>query len=213
VRFVTAVCLIVAVFAANSAQADPTDNSLQIYVVQMLSGSKLQHLGGAGVYLGNGLVITAAHVATPNTGGVRIDGQNVSAKIVKRGEFEKIDLALLSMDEGKLPVSLRLRRMPLCQRPPRVGAPVIVAAPQGITRSRIMSPLLLPLDVRTRFSTVISEVGTDGKSGSGVFDVEKNCLLGILSLKIISTVEHKDIATYFVPAHTIQSFVPTGTRW
>ena len=211
-RFVTAVCLTLTTFAISGAQAEPTDNSLQVYVVQVLHD--LTQAGGlGGVYLGNGLVITAAHVGGPDTQGVRIDGQNVSAKIIKRGTFETIDLALLSMDEEKLPISLRLRRMPLCQRPPQVGAPVIVAAPQGITRSRIMSPLLLPANLRWKFPTVISDVATSGKSGSGVFDAEKKCLLGILSLKITNEIEHKDFATYFVPARIIQSFVPTGTRW
>jgi hypothetical protein len=205
VRFVTGVCLTVAAFATNSAQADPTDNSLQIYAVQVLCCSE-QSMVGAGIYLGRGLVITAAHVLIPNRPGVQIDGVNMAATIVKRGTFEQIDLALLSIDEKKLPVNMRLLRMPLCQTPPQVGAPVIVAAPQGITRSRIVSPL-------PRFSTLISDVETSGKSGSGVFDVENKCLLGILSLKITNNIEHKDIATYFVPASTIQSFVPTGTRW
>jgi hypothetical protein len=45
-----------------------------------------------------------------------------------------------------------------------------------------------------------------------VFDAEKKCLLGILSLKFTNYTEHKDIASYFVPADTIQSFMPVGSE-
>ena len=243
-RFVTVLCLVLGAFAISGAQAEPTDDSLEVYVVRILRGAE-QNLGGAGVYLGRGLVITAAHVAGPNTSGVRIDGLDVAAKLIKTGTFPLLDLSLVGMDEEKLSVSLRLRRMPLCRQPPQVGAPVIVAAPQGITRSRILSPLLLSADLRWKIpgvpvivtarqgltdshiisplldrgnlrwkvAPVISDGSTSGKSGSGVFDADKKCLLGILSQKISNTAERRDIATYFVPASTIQSFVPTGTRW
>jgi len=207
------VCLALgAAVVITVARAQPTDNSLQIYVVRMLSGPE-QNPGGAGIYIGNGLVITAAHVAGPSVRGVRIKGLNVPAKPVKVGTFPQLDLALISMDKETLPISLRLRRMPLCQRQAPIGASVIVAAPQAITRSRIMSPMLLPPDYQVKFPTLISDVDTGGKSGSGVFDAEKKCLLGILSLKITNNLVHKDIATYFVPASTIRSFVPAGTRW
>jgi hypothetical protein len=79
-----------------------------------------------------------------------------------------VDLTPLSVDQQKLPVSLRMRRMPLCEKPPWTGEPVIVAVPEGTARSRIMSPQLLPRDVRWRFPTVISDVATTGNSGSGV---------------------------------------------
>jgi len=89
------------------AQAEPTDDSLN-YVVRILWGAE-QNLGGAGVYLGNGLVITAAHVAGPNTSGVRIGGLDVGAKLVKTGTFPLLDLSLVSMEQEKLPGSVRLR--------------------------------------------------------------------------------------------------------
>ena len=133
------------------------------------------------------------------------------ARLIKGGGDP--DLSLLSMDERTLPTSLLERRMPLCQEQPPVGAPVILGAVRGITRTSIASPMLIPPEYRTKFSTLISEAETNGKSGSGVFDAEKKCLLGILSAKISNNIEHKDIASYFVPASTIQSFVPPGTLW
>jgi hypothetical protein len=107
--------------------------------------------------------------------------------------------------------------MPLCERPRIVGAPVVVAIPEGTARSRIMSPLSLSPDARTKVSTVIGDVATTGNSGSGVFDAGRKCLLGIMSQKIIVNPigggEAKDIGKYFVPAAIIRAFIPTNYRF
>jgi hypothetical protein len=189
---------------------DPADDSLRKYAV---------HVSGRlyGVYLGRGLIITAAHVVGSENPPVRIGGLNLFAKVVKLSPFEQLDLALLAVDEEKLPVSLRLRRMPLCQRPPVVGEEVIVAIPEGTPRSQIVSPLSLPPDVRQQFSTAIKDVATTGNSGSGVFDAARKCLLGIMSRKIMVTPagggKSKDLAKYFVPASIIRNFMPSEYRF
>jgi hypothetical protein len=74
---------------------------------------------GYGIYLGKGLVITAANVvgsATRTKASVRIANLDLAARAIKEGSFERVDLTLLSIDEQKLPVSLRMRRMPRCSR-------------------------------------------------------------------------------------------------
>ena len=195
--------------AVGGARAEPTDNWVQEYVVQFPGPEG--NPGGAGVYLGKGLVITAAHVVGPQSRTVGIDGVSLAATLIKGGGDP--DLSLLSTDERTLPTSFLERRMPLCQEQPPVGAPVILGAVRGITRTSIASPMLIPPEMRTKFSTLISEAETNGKSGSGVFDAEKKCLLGVPSAKISNNIENKDIASYFVPASAIQSFVPPGTRW
>jgi hypothetical protein len=148
---------------------------------------------------------------------VRIAGIDVPAKAIREGSYEWMDLTLLSFDEQKLPIYLRMRRMPLCEKAPWVGEPVIVAIPEGTARSRVMSPWLLPPAYRMRFSTVISDVATTGNSGSGVFDAGQKCLLGIMSRKISTRTdgesEPKDIAKYFVPASTIAKFIPAEYRF
>jgi hypothetical protein len=166
--------------------AQSTDYSLRIYAVNILQDPP-QPWTGYGIYLGKGLVITAAHVvgsASRTKPSVRIAGMDLPANAIKEGNFDRVDLTLLSVDEQKLPVDLRMRRMPLCEKPPWVGEPVIVAVPEGTARSRIMSPQLLPPAVQTKFATVISDVATTGNSGSGVFDAGQKCLLGIMSRKI-----------------------------
>jgi Trypsin-like peptidase domain len=205
------------------AQTDPADDSLRLYAVDIWQDPPQSWGPGRGVYLGKGLVITAQHVvgsAARTKPSVRIAGMGLPAHAVREGNFERVDLTLLSIDERKLPIYLQMRRMPLCEKRPWPGQPVIVAIPEGTARSHIMSPALLPFDVRRRFSTVISDVATTGNSGSGVFDAGIKCLLGIMSRKIFerpnsgdAESKEKDIAKYFVPASKIRAFVPTDYRF
>jgi hypothetical protein len=190
--------------------AQPTDDSLRVYAVNV--GTKY------GVYLGKGLIITAAHVVGPASYAkpiVHIADMDLPAKVIRESPFEWWDLALLSIDEQKLPIYLRMRRMPLCENHSWPGEPVIVAIPEGTARSHVMLPALLPPNIQRRFSTVISDVATTGNSGSGVFDAGQKCLLGIMSRKIVTRAsaesEPKDIAKYFVPASTIRGFILTVT--
>jgi len=200
------------------AEEEPTDDSLRIYAVNIIRDPP-QEWTGYGIYLGRGLVLTAEHVvgsASRTRPSVRIAGVVLPATAIREGSLESVDLTLLEVDERQLPVSLQLRRMPVCQMQPWVGQPVIVAIPEGTARSHIMSPRLLPARYRVRFSTVISDVATTGNSGSGVFDAASKCLLGIMSRKFMVRAnganpesEFKDLAKYFVPAATITTFIPS----
>jgi hypothetical protein len=200
--------------APTAVQAAVTDDSLGVYAVGVN--------GGAGVYLGKGLVLSVAHVVG---GGIvdkptiRIANQKLTATLVKESPFEQLDLALLQFDETSLPVSLRLRRIPLCQGKPWPGEQVISLLGQTPVRSYVISPLTLARDVR-RFSTIIRDVATTGNSGTGLFDANRKCLLGIMSRKISQVRLRKDtgakttvdIAKYFVPASTISAFMPARYR-
>jgi hypothetical protein len=210
------------VILGSPMYAESTDDSLLVYAVN-IHQTPMQTWGpGYGIYLGKGLFVTAAHVAghtwftRPK---VAIAGEEFPTKVVKAGDFETIDLTLLSVDETRLPSRLALRRNPLCQQPPWPGEPVITVVPEGTARSRIMSPQRLPVSAR-KFDTVISDVALTGNSGSGVFDAEKRCLLGIMSRKISESRTRKnsgkselhDIAKYFVPASQIAKFIPAELR-
>jgi hypothetical protein len=202
------------------AQADPADDALRIYAVNVVM-HPTPPWPGYGIYLGKGLVITAAHVVDPRKPvSVHFGAQELPAIIVKAGKFDQEDLTLLSVDEQKLPVKLRLRQLPLCEKPPRAGEPVVVAVPEGTTRSLVLPPNVLPAHTQTRFATVIRDVDTTGNSGSGVFDLEHKCLLGIMSRKIQipssrsdGGTEMLDLAKYFVPAKTIAEFIPSQYRY
>jgi len=96
---------------------------------------------------------------------------------------------------------------------------VVSVIPERTVRSYILSPERLPIGVR-RFSTVIADVAQTGNSGSGVFDAQQRCLLGIMSRKISQSraradtgkTETHDIAKYFVPASEIAAFLPADLR-
>jgi hypothetical protein len=204
---------------SQPACAQGADDTLLPYAVS-IHQTPMQSWGpGAGIYLGKGLFITAAHVAgrawltRPK---IAIAGSEYPTRVVKEGSFEGTDLTLLSVDEELLPVRLRLRRNSICAEPPRPGQEVVTIVPGSAVRSHILSPDRLPARTRNRFSTVIADVARTGNSGSGVFDVKRKCLLGIMSRKISQPhyrpdtrkMETRDIAKYFVPASEIAAFLP-----
>jgi hypothetical protein len=211
---------VIAGLLSASVQAQSADDDLRIYAVNVVKTPPFEkQITGYGIYLGQGYVITAAHVVGhwplfthPR---VLIAGQDLPAKIIKEGSFETTDLALLSVDEATLPMSLRLRRNPLCNGSPTIGTEVIDVVPEGTTRARILSPLSITAQLRKRFDTLID--GEKG-SGSGLFDAERKCLMGIVSAKVEkyhTKLENVRIrgyvdgfAGYFVPAATIAEFIP-----
>ena len=231
--FIAITAATVPLHAQSSDGSLSPDDSLRIYAVNVVHSRPFKEpFVGFGIYLGQGAVITAAHVlghwpsfiSNPR---VLIAGQELPAKIIKEGSFETIDLALLSVDEASLPVSLRLRRNPLCKEPPKAGENVIVVLSYGTVRSRVILPQLLPPQYRAYLNTFISDVPIAGGSGSGVFRAEGKCLLGILSSKIwkynyriesgrlVRDLARNtiDIARHFVPASEIAEFIPPEYRF
>jgi Trypsin-like peptidase domain len=202
-----------------SANAASNDAALEPFAVHINRTPK-QAWPGYGIYLGNGLVLTAAHVpgdVARTRPHVLIAGQDLPAALIKQGSLAQTDLTLLSVDAAKLPVRLQMRRLPLCERPPYPGESVAVVIPEGAARSRVLPPNAIPPRIRGRFDTLIGDVATTGNSGSGVFDVLNQCLLGIMSRKISislgtgrpgAPVQTRDIAKYFVPVGEIKAFIP-----
>jgi S1-C subfamily serine protease len=180
---------------------------------------------GYGIYLGNGLILTASHVAgdfAQTKPHVIIAGQDLPAALVKQGSLDSVDLTLLSIDGTKLPVSLQMRRTPLCEHRPFAGERVVVAIPEGTAPSKILPRQAIPADLRGRFDTAIADVASTGNSGSGVFDAGDLCLLGIMSRKLSVTsrsliggapARTTDIGKYFVPAAQIKAFIPSNVSF
>ena len=214
-----------AALAPIDSRAQSADADLKPFAVH-INRTPQQSWPGYGIYLGNGLILTASHVPgtfASNKPRVVIAGQDLPAGLVKEGNLDSVDLTLLSVDGTKLPVRLRMRRMPLCERVPYAGEAVVVAIPEGTARSRVLPRQAIPADLRGRFDTAIADVATTGNSGSGVFDAANLCLLGIISRKI-SIVQHglrfgapvtatRDIAKYFVPAPAIKAFIPPDVAY
>src|SRR5450830_607710 len=108
----------------RSSWAENLDDSLLVYAVNV-HRTPMQTWGpGYGIYLGNGLFITAAHVVGQGwltRPKIVIGGQAYPTSVVKEGTFEGTDLTLLSVREDLLPVRLGLRRNPLCSERPWPG--------------------------------------------------------------------------------------------
>jgi hypothetical protein len=224
VRIGLALAATLATIPPTSAQNASDDTDLKQFAVH-INRTPRQPWPGYGIYLGAGLVITAAHVpgdVAETKPHVVIAGEDLPAALVKQGSLDDVDLTLLSIDATKLPVRLQMRRMPLCERPSYAGEAVVTAIPERIARSRVLPPAAIPRDLRRRFGTVIGDVATTGNSGSGVFDLENKCLLGIMSRKISvgrrsdepgAPARTIDIAKYFVPANVIKAFIPSGVSF
>jgi hypothetical protein len=218
-RFGFALVVVCSSPARTCAQVASDAADLKSFAVHVNRTPK-QAWPGYGVYLGNGLILTAAHVPgdfAQTKPHVVIAGEDLPASLVRQGSFEDVDLTLLAVDATKLPVRMQMRRMPLCDKAPYGGEPVIVAIPEGIARSHVLPSRAVPADLRGRFDTVIGDVATTGNSGSGVFDALNQCLLGIISRKISvnqrdaregAPVRTMDIAKYFVPVDQIKEFIP-----
>lgn len=217
-------CAALAVALAPVPARAQTDHAELTALAVHINHTPRQSWPGYGIYLGNGLILTAAHVAgdfAQTKPHVIIAGQDLPAALVKQGSLDSVDLTLLSIDGTKLPVGLQMRRTPLCEHPPFAGEKVVVAIPEKTAPSRVLPRQALPADVRARFDTTIADVATTGNSGSGVFDAGNLCLLGIISRKlsvisssIIGGPTHTtDIAKYFVPAAQIKAFIPQNVSF
>ena len=205
------VVLTAALIGATPGELD--EEALKAFAVHIDHTPK-QSWPGYGIYLGNGLVITASHVvgeASLTKPKVVVDGQALPTRAVKEGSLATVDLTLLAVDTDNLPASLKGLRLALCEAPPKVGDEAFVAVPEGTTRTKIVSAEPLPWWLRLRFGTLIDDVPGTGNSGSGVFDARSGCLLGIISRRIAFRAagqpgESSD--KYFVPAAAIREFIP-----
>jgi trypsin-like peptidase len=202
--------------AANVfAPADTSEGELRIYAVNIVRKVPFKSpFIGYGIYLGQGTVLTAAHVIGhwPSYARLRviIAGQDLPAKVIKYMSPDDTDLALISVDAERLPISLRLRRNPFCKGPTPIGATVVVVYPEKSVRSQTISPLFVAPQFRSRFPTLITE---PQGSGSGVFSADRKCLLGILSRRVTKYVYKNEgpfrvarpngWAGYFVPVSAL----------
>ena len=204
------------------------DDGFEVYAATILNISPFRsRVIGYGIYLGQGAVLTVAHVVgrwtlleSPK---VSIAGKEVSAQIIKKGAFPKLDLALLVMDGGGLPLSLRLRQNPLCKAPLPSGTDVAIVSADQSVRSRTVPIDTVASKYWGQFGTLVSEPHW---SGSGVFDVGKRCLVGIMSAAVPKAFTYRTepaqasltttwdrSAGYFVPAAVISSFIPSHLRF
>jgi hypothetical protein len=206
--------------------AQNPEDSLAIYAATITKTVPFREpIVGYAIYLGRGEVISAAHVVgrwqfltRPK---VQIAGIELSTTVLKMGsaDGDGIDIALLKIDESKLPVSLRLRLNPICTTAPVVGEEVFAVVPNRVVPTHIFSPEFVPEEYRRQYNTLLPSVVTT--SGSGIFRGRSKCLLGIQSKSVPKfkytrqansvVVESDGVAGYFVPATQIRDFLGIKT--
>jgi hypothetical protein len=222
-RLLAAVLLMLVV--TSSVRAQEPEDSLRVYAVEIVKTWPFQEtLSGFGIYLGHGAVISAAHVvgrwplfSRPR---VLVAGLDLPATIIQMGSTNGIDVTLLTVDESRLPLALRMRRNPICRTPPIVGEKVFGVTTEKVVPTHVLSPLFIPPHLRKEYGTLTSELVTP--SGSGIFRGTTKCLLGIVSRSVHryefettagGVVEaHGGTAGYFVPAAEILDFLPKAYR-
>ncbi|MCW6510374.1 serine protease [Lichenifustis flavocetrariae] len=216
-RSIRVAMLGVAVTAPAAAETSPAIDVKALAV--NVQRTPAQTWPGYGIYLGNGFVVTAAHVAghgiltQPQ---VVVAGRALPTSIVKEGSYPDNDLTVLKIADP-VPPELAGLHAAICAGAPQPGEAVVVATPEKVTTSAIIAPEVLPPDMRVKFAASIRDVYSTGNSGSGVFDADRHCLLGIMSskieqhLRLIVNGEHVvrtvGLAKHFVPSQAIQTFL------
>ena len=168
--------------------------------------------GHHGVYLGDGLVITASHVAGESPT-VAIAGRTMPAEVLKRGDGE-VDLALLSIRQH-LPKWISNPKLNLCVEHLRAGEAVNVVLPEGALQSEVLSLFDLRVAVPLKMQNDLIRYLPEADSGTPVFSSKQGCLAGIISHKLteaqarpsngLHVGEGRDIALHFQPASEIRS--------
>jgi hypothetical protein len=136
------------------------------------------------------------------------------------GFADDVDVTLVTVDETRLPIAMRMRRTPICKTPPIPGEDVFGVIPDRVVPTYILSPVYVRPQYREDFGTLTADIVT--ASGSGIFRASSKCLLGIVSRSIPRFRTHTPAggiveadageASYFVPAAKILEFLPKEFR-
>jgi hypothetical protein len=136
-RFAFALCLAMIFLVPSASEGTDRKESSSPWIATagiVRNGGQ----SGSGVYLKPGLIITAAHLTEVENMSVRLAGLVLPAKVLKQGAFDDVDLSLLLVEEGKLPATVELLRMQLCEAPPWPGDPVIVVDAERLAAGAVI---------------------------------------------------------------------------
>jgi hypothetical protein len=204
-------CLIALAFAP--AFGEPPDAALVAALgvqIEKPAGDNVHFSQGSGVYLGDGLVLTAAHVVavdrTNPVSSVILDGWKTEARLVVIAQGG-LDLALLKIDPAELSRQRReMKRVETCATNTTANQPVVVAALGTVSLSKTIGfPINAPA-LKGDWTNILATGYTHGASGGGVFDAAKGCLAGIIVIE--ATAPGVEL-TQFVPAPDIAAFLAT----
>ena len=215
------VLLAISLWLATSAPAlaEPAPSPADVGVRLEKPVGDGQHFSqGSGILLGDGLVLTAAHVVAVNPASAKavvvIDGWRVDGTVVKDGQRDNLDLALIRIDPSS--VSARRRAQPLlpiCVGNPGPNQPVVVAAMGTVTQAATIGTAITSDGQSGNWTNILSTGYHHGNSGGGVFSPGQGCLWGILNIEMSGPINGRMVdLTAFVPASKIAPFVESYRR-
>jgi S1-C subfamily serine protease len=191
--------------------------------VQKPAGDGVNFSHGSGVYLGDGLILTAAHVVEMDSTHPQVkilfyEQVIVPGEVVLNGRIfaPDLDLALIRIE----PKDLTPRRRDetptaICSTNPGTDSPMLVAAEGKVTTAKTIPTALERRDTASNntngWTNILSTGYHHGASGGGVFDPEMNCLEGVISLELSDPSRGIDL-TSFVPASRIGPFLDYYSR-
>jgi hypothetical protein len=213
--------------AADAGDAPATPAELGVRL-EKPAGDGVHFSQGSGVFLGNGLVLTAEHVVKYDPAHsavtVLVDGVRTPGTIVFDGTKEGIDLALVKLGAEVLSVK-RLAQTPVhvCEHNPAPSQKVVVAASGAVSDAATIPSPIASQDgtyITTgaggeTWTNILSTGYHPGNSGGGVFDPAHLCLWGILSFELGGKLGGNGPAvdfTAFVPATRIAPFLNEYVR-
>ena len=201
------------------ALADGLDPAKLLVQIQKQVGNQILFSHGSGISLGNGIILTAAHVVSvdPDNPNVKVlmDGVLVPGRVIRIDPAEIRDLALVQVAPEQLTEPKRTQApLSICAENPGLLKPVWVAAQGQVTRSLTVNTPITAKGQNTNGWTNLLATGYDhGASGGGVFVMGQNCLSGIvyLQMKGPDRVNGGFLnLTAFVPAAEISDFLSSA---
>lgn len=188
--------------------------------VEKPAGDGTHFSQGSGIYLGDGLVITAAHVVRLDPANrkvtVLIDGRRRDGSLVSVGQSDSVDLALIKIPAEELGEKRRKQApVAVCTGNPGPSQPVVVASLGTVSNAlTIATPITSDLQTGS-WTNLLSTGYHQGNSGGGVFDPQLGCLWGILNMELSgpSKTDGRFLdLTAFVPASKITPFLDDYDR-
>jgi hypothetical protein len=183
--------------------------------VEKPTGDGVHYSQGSGVLLGDGLVLTAAHVVKYNPQDPKVTlimaGWRVDGTLAAIGGPDSIDLALVKTSRAAIPVALRdLAPVTICSHNPGISTPVTVAALGEVSAAMTVATPAKPRGPDNAWANMLTTPYHQGASGGGVFDAREGCLAGVLIEEVSGYVKPDTPfvdMTVFIPALDIAAFV------
>ena len=218
----SAIPILLCLLAVPALAEDPSPQETMVHV-QKPAGDGVTFSHGSGVYLGGGLILTAAHVvemdkAHPEVKILFYEQVIVGGEVVLNGRTfsPDLDLALIRVEPSALTPRLRDEApTAVCSTNPGLDSSMLVAAEGKVTSAKTIPSALERRDTASNntngWTNILSTGYHHGASGGGVFDPDKNCLEGVISLELSDPSRGIDL-TSFIPASRIGPFLDYYSR-